>query len=152
MHRAAVLPRMVCVYTYIFKSTKNIQNKIFIFVSCFAHNYLHFSGWKSPSFWVLKLVILPGIMPMTNELHAVAAPKWVDVFRLHRQATDVDAIVDSLAIAEASCFLNLKRLSFVVGESAHVYVCQCLWLEAATDVHSIVESLVCVYTYIFKST
>ena len=44
MHRAAVLPRMLCVYTYICKSTKNIQNKIFIFVSCFTHNYLHLSG------------------------------------------------------------------------------------------------------------
>ena len=44
MHRAAVLPRMVCVYTYIFKATKNIENKIFIFVSCFTHNYLHLSG------------------------------------------------------------------------------------------------------------
>ncbi len=73
MHRAAVPPSMVCVYTYIFKATHNIPNKIFIFVSCFTHNYLHFPGSKSPSFGVLKLVTLPGVMAMTNELHPVAA-------------------------------------------------------------------------------
>ncbi len=73
MHRAAVLPRRVCVYTYNFKSNNNIPKKAFIFISCCTHNYLHFSGRKSPSFRVLKLVTLPGLMAMTNELHPVAA-------------------------------------------------------------------------------
>ena len=50
MHRAAVLPRMVCVYTYNFNATNNIPKKTFMLVSCCTHNYLHFSGRKSPSF------------------------------------------------------------------------------------------------------
>ena len=50
MHRAAVLPRMVCVSTYIFKSTRNIQNKILIFVSCFTHNDCIFLGESHPHF------------------------------------------------------------------------------------------------------
>ena len=73
MHRAAVLPLVVCIYIYL-EIEVNIQNTTFVFVSRSTHNYSHFLG--------SKLVTVPGVMAMTNELHPCAATLKQDMLCL----------------------------------------------------------------------